>query len=379
MQVVIFAIGLLIIFPYSKLAKANSLFIGKEMILDSLVPKDEENSALEIMTNDIGPGGKTAARPTASSTESWSVGYLSYKQPGDGGNQDLSQTSAGGSAITKPTIILGSGVTPSSNSSANAGRTEVVYYTVQAGDVISTIAREFDLKIATILWSNNLSVRSYIKPGDKLKILPVDGVVHKVARGDTLIKIAKKYSADQGEIASYNHLQPNGSDLVLGEEILVPNGKIISEPSRPQVVAARKYTSLSVIAAPPPSVEAPAGSGWLWPAGVRTITQYFNRKHIGLDIAGPIGTPVYASRAGTVIKSQCGWNSGYGCYIIVDHGGGLQTLYGHASELYVSVGEEVEQGQVIMAMGSTGHSTGPHVHFEVRSGYTRYNPLKYIR
>jgi len=80
-----------------------------------------------------------------------------------------------------------------------------------------------------------------------------------------------------------------------------------------------------------------------------------------------------------VIKSQCGWNGGYGCYIILDHGGGVHTLYGHASLLYVSIGESVTQGQTIALMGSTGRSTGPHVHFEVRRGGVRENPLQYVK
>jgi len=150
-------------------------------------------------------------------------------------------------------------------------------------------------------------------------------------------------------------------------------------PTPVYVAPVRKYTQLSNIAAPPPSVAAPAGSGYLWPAGVRYISQYFGWRHTGLDIAGKIGTGLYASRAGTVTRSQCGWNGGYGCYIIIDHGNGITTLYGHASRLYVSVGEYVSQGQTFAAMGSTGRSTGSHLHFEVRVNGARQNPLRYIR
>lgn len=98
-----------------------------------------------------------------------------------------------------------------------------------------------------------------------------------------------------------------------------------------------------------------------------------------MDIAGPIGTAIYAAKGGTVVKAQPGWNGGYGTYIILDHGDGLQTLYGHNSQLFVAVGEVVSQGQTIAAMGSTGRSTGPHLHFEVRVNGSRLNPLKYIR
>jgi murein DD-endopeptidase MepM/ murein hydrolase activator NlpD len=112
---------------------------------------------------------------------------------------------------------------------------------------------------------------------------------------------------------------------------------------------------------------------------VRRITQYFGWRHTGLDIAGKLGTPIYATRAGKVIKSQCGWNGGYGCYIIIDHGGGVISLYGHNSQLFVSVGDKVVQGQNISVEGSTGRSTGPHLHFEIRVNGVHQNPLKYIR
>ena len=180
---------------------------------------------------------------------------------------------------------------------------------------------------------------------------------------------------ETNEIVSYNKLA-DASDIVIGEQLIIPNGVKVA------VVYASTPSTKSVfrqVSAPPPSIDAPAGSGFLWPAGVRRISQYYGWQHTGLDIAGPIGTPLYASKSGTVIKSQCGYNGGYGCYIILDHGGGVQTLYGHSSQLLVSVGEKVIQGQTIALMGSTGRSTGPHIHFEVRINGVRENPLKYIK
>jgi murein DD-endopeptidase MepM/ murein hydrolase activator NlpD len=110
--------------------------------------------------------------------------------------------------------------------------------------------------------------------------------------------------------------------------------------------------------------------------GVR-ITQYFSWSHHAVDIANHVGTPIYAADAG-VVETE-GWGRGYGNQIVIDHGGGKKTRYGHLSKFYVSKGQEVEKGETIAAMGSTGNSTGPHLHFEVMINGTKYNPLNYVR
>ena len=120
-----------------------------------------------------------------------------------------------------------------------------------------------------------------------------------------------------------------------------------------------------------------AGDGFVWPAGVRRISQYYSWRHTGLDIAGPTGTNIYAMDSGVVTFS--GVSNGYGYNILVDHGNGMKTRYAHASKLYVEKGETVTKGQVIMAMGSTGWSTGPHLHFEVIVNGAKKNPLSYIK
>jgi murein DD-endopeptidase MepM/ murein hydrolase activator NlpD len=117
----------------------------------------------------------------------------------------------------------------------------------------------------------------------------------------------------------------------------------------------------------------------IWPTPGRRITQYYSWSHQGLDIGDKIGTPLYAADDGVVIIAQGGWNGGYGNTILLDHGGGKRTRYGHASKLFVKVGDEVKKGETIAAMGSTGRSTGPHLHFEVLVNGTRYNPLNYIK
>jgi murein DD-endopeptidase MepM/ murein hydrolase activator NlpD len=287
-------------------------------------------------------------------------------------DESIGGVSLGGTALTKPTIIPGAALPGVSM----AARTEVVYYEVQSGDVIGAIASRYGVSVASVLWANNLSARSYIRPGDKLKIPPVSGVLHIVKRGDTVGKIARAYQAKEADIIAFNKLQPGGTDIVAGEELIIPGG-VKPTPAAPPPVF--RSNAVANIAAPPGSVEAPAGSGYVWPTAARRITQYFGWRHTGIDIGGPVGTAIYAARAGVVRTSQCGWNGGYGCYIVIDHGGGVQTAYGHSSQLYVSVGQSVSQGQTISAMGSTGRSTGPHLHFEVRVNGVRRNPLQYVR
>ncbi len=375
LQILMFVIIFTIMIPHSKLYSRDTTKVpGRDTLLYELVGPGNQDFDLEEITMDY-----TAVTPT--DTQSWKRGAVIAQPAGSSGGQNIPQQqeiaaiSAGGTAITKPNIITGA-ILP--NESNPTGRTNIAYHTVKPGEVVGTIAENYSISVASILWANNLSAYSLIRPGDSLKILPVSGLVHKVKRGDTLSKIANTYDVEISKIIEFNKLKEDGSDIVTGEEILVPGG------TRPKPVytytpTKRQYTQLSAISAPPPSASIPAGVGYLWPTSVRRITQYYNWRHTGLDIAGPIGSPLYASKAGTVSRSQCGWNGGYGCYVIIDHGGGVQTLYGHATKLYVSAGEQVSQGQTIAAMGSTGRSTGPHIHFEVRINGRRLNPLTYIK
>lgn len=380
LQILFFCVGLAFMFPYSQLhTQETGKIAGRNSALFALLgPGENEFELEEVVEVDI---TELAQRDT----RTWRQGAVSAdsatpgatQQPGFT-NQELSSISAGGAAITKPTIISGVDAPPAKVPIIGSGtRTKIVEYVVKPGDVIGRIATEFGVSVETILWANNLSIRSYIRPGDTLQILPVSGLLHKVKRGDTISKIARTYDAEQDQIIKYNKLQAGGSDIVVGEKLVIPDGK------KPYVAPVRRSSSVSQsfrsVSAPPPSVRAPAGSGYLWPTNVRRITQYYGWRHTGLDIAGPKGSPLYASRSGRVIKSKCGWNGGYGCYIILDHGGGVHTLYAHNSQLYVSVGEQVVQGQTIALMGSTGRSTGPHIHFEVRVNGRRQNPLRYIK
>ncbi len=277
-------------------------------------------------------------------------------------------------------------VQPQSNgSNAPTTRTHVEQYVVQNGDTIGTIAQKFGLSVATVLNANKLTSRSVIRPGDKFRILPVDGIMYTTHRGDTLSKIANLYHTDVDKIVSANSLADNSS-LTSGMELVLPGARPLPPPPpavRP--APANIASNLRDIINPQPPADRVGTSQFLWPTAVHRITQYFHqyfhgRIHTGVDIAGPRGTSIYAADDGVVIAS--GWNTGgYGNMIIIDHGGGLYTRYGHASKLLVTAGQTVQRGDVIALMGSTGRSTGPHLHFEVMTGeiHHRVNPLDYIR
>jgi LysM repeat protein len=377
LQVALFVVILAILLPHSKLYSQDIASLpGRNTLLYSLVgPGEQDYDTEEIIIEEA-----HLDRPKSIDASAWKAGTVSVDVPSTVGKevvpvaQDIAAVSVGGTAFTKPIILSGT-VLPTISKTSSQQRSETITYEVQSGDVIGAIAELHGISVNSILWANGLSARSYIRPGDILKIPPSTGLYHKVGSGDTVSKIARLYDIEADEIVVFNKLQKDGADIVVGEELFIPEGV---KPT-PRVVYAPRPKPFVSVTAPAPSVSAPAGSGYLWPTSVYRITQYFGWRHTGLDIAGPVGSPLYASRAGTVIKSQCGWNGGYGCYVIVDHGGGVQTLYAHASRLYVSAGQQVSQGQTLADMGSTGRSTGPHIHYEVRVNGRHQNPLQYIR
>lgn len=236
---------------------------------------------------------------------------------------------------------------------------QIVVYTVEAGDTPSAIAARFGISLNTLLWANNLRSVSAIKIGDELAILPVTGVQYQVKKGDTIEGIAKKFKADASEIISFNGLGI-GEALGAGSEIIIPDG----EMSAPASVS-------SVGSLPPSTVARFAGLPELKGFFMRPITGGRKSRGIhgfnGIDLADTCGQPVYASAEGSVIIARAsGWNGGYGKYIVISHSNGVQTLYAHLSALSMTAGFAARQGSPIGLIGSTGNSTGCHVHFEVR-------------
>lgn len=387
LQLLMLCIAAGIVYPHTSLHTRDTTIIpGRETLLYTFAGPGDQNFEIEEVVVDRTTGfvGDESQRWTDGAVAR-PVGTVGTDTAPATTNRSLASLGPQGGSIIKPTIAPGGVIAITDEANATAQEAEqrgTTRYVVQPGDVLGSIATRFGVSVETILWANNLTLRSLIQPGQELVILPTTGIVHTVKSGDTLGRIARLYDAEIGDIISENNL-PNAGTIGIGQELIIPGGTRIAaapapvtpRPTQPAVTT----PSVSTPSTPPaPSTAEPSGSGYIWPTNVRTITQYFGWRHTGVDIAGPIGSPLYASRAGTVITSQCGWNGGYGCYVILDHGGGITTLYGHASELLVSVGETVSQGQTIALMGSTGRSTGPHIHFEVRVGNQRVNPFNYV-
>ncbi len=245
-------------------------------------------------------------------------------------------------------------------------REKIQTYTIASGDTLSSIAKKFGLSLSTLLWANNLSSYSIIRPGNQLTILPVNGVAYKIKKGDTVSKIAKTYGVAADKIFSYNQMVSD-EQLSVGQPLVIPDGRPLAAPTAPssQTLASLQWRSSERKEA-----------GFIWPTTARRITQYYKWNHLALDIGGQTGLPIYAAMSGKII--QAGWGRGYGYYVTIDHGNGQKTLYGHLSKILVSRGEEVTQGTVIGAMGSTGWSTGPHLHFEIVISGKKVNPLSYL-
>lgn len=234
---------------------------------------------------------------------------------------------------------------------------QISLYSVREGDTLSDIAQVFGVSANTIRWANELKSGSVISPGQILVILPITGVQYTVKKGDTIQSISKKYAGDSDEILSFNGLSRSTS-LEIGSTLIIPNGEA-SELAKP----AFSQSSLSKAA----RSSGPSYVGYyIRPISGGVKTQGIHGYN-GVDLANSCGTPVMAAAGGDVIisKSQ-GWNSGYGQYVVVSHANGTQTLYAHLSLIITASGFHVVQGQVIGYVGSTGLSTGCHVHFEVR-------------
>lgn len=237
--------------------------------------------------------------------------------------------------------------------------TQISTYDVQEGDTLSFIASDYGVSINTIIWANNLKDADSIRPGMELKIPPVSGVVHKVKKGDTVSSLAKKYGVEADKIISFNFL-PQEGNLQEGQELIVPDGKLPTQSAPAQVNTAKRFAYLPGL-----------GDFFMLP----TLGFNWGRIHgrNGVDVANSCGTPIYAAADGFVtLAKTSGWNGGFGKILKIAHSNGTETLYAHLSSLAANIGEYVAKGQQIALMGSTGRSTGCHLHFEVHGAK---NPL----
>lgn len=251
-----------------------------------------------------------------------------------------------------------SGTVADIENSNNNGR--ITTYIVRSGDTLSAIAKMFGVSVNTIIWANDVTAKT-IKEGQKLVILPVSGVMHTVAKGETINSIAKKYKGDVGEILQFNGLESDVK-LAIGDSIIIPDGEsgTVGNITKTSVSSANVTAKLH-------DANGPSYDGYYarpLSGGVKTQGLH---GYNAVDFGVKVGTPILASASGQVIISRSsGWNSGYGQYVVISHYNGTQTLYAHLSENLVSEGDTVFQGQIIGLSGNTGKSTGPHLHFEIR-------------
>jgi len=274
-------------------------------------------------------------------------------------------------------------------------RYEVIEYTVESGDSIFSIADKFNLNPETILWGNRYTLGDdphFILPGQTLNILPVDGVYHMWSAGEGLNGVASFYGVSPEDIVNWpgNGLDPDEIGEYANPKIppdtmlVIPGGQgTYTDWRTPRISREEPATAQHLgPGACTASYDGITGSlVFMWPSTERYLSGFDyspETNHFAIDIAGQQGNPIFAADHGVVVYA--GWNDyGYGEMIVIDHGAGWQTLYAHLSQINVSCGQEVMKGDTIGLMGSTGKSTGPHLHFEMRSDeFGRVNPWNFL-
>ncbi|MBQ9205604.1 MAG: M23 family metallopeptidase [Treponema sp.] len=256
-----------------------------------------------------------------------------------------------GSVLTASNVGLGEAVTFQT-------------YTVKAGDSISTISRKFGLSnISTLIAVNDISNVRTLRSGQKLKIPSTDGLVHTVVAGESLNALSVKYHVSVEELLDANDL--DSDTLSKGMQLFIPGAKLDAT-----------------------SLKKAMGELFVYPitANWRLTSRFGPRKdpftgvassHTGIDMACPTGTPIRAAMSGTVVHA--GWSNIFGNYIIINHGNGYQSLYGHMSKILVKKGQAVDSSTKIGLVGSTGYSTGPHLHFTVYKNGKLVDPLTLLK
>jgi murein DD-endopeptidase MepM/ murein hydrolase activator NlpD len=258
-------------------------------------------------------------------------------------------------------------------------RYETVQHTVARGDSIFAIAQEFSIKPETVLWANYETLNDSpdsLRVGQVLNVPPVDGVYYQWKEGDTLDSVANDFEASVDDILNWpgNNLDLSNPVVEAGQYVLVPGGEREFQQWIIPTIA-RGSSGTSSVGSKSCGGGAVGSGAFVWPAGNHFLSgnDYWS-GHLGIDIAGAEGSPVYAADSGVVTLASSGWNGGYGNVIMIDHGNGYATVYAHLNSINVGVCQSVGAGQTIGSIGNTGNSFGAHLHFEVREGGGFVNP-----
>ncbi|OGO53489.1 MAG: hypothetical protein A2V84_08680 [Chloroflexi bacterium RBG_16_70_13] len=266
------------------------------------------------------------------------------------------------------------------NTTVEDGKDLLRTHTVQAGDTLTGIASRYGVTMMTVWWANKLTSKDDLHVGQKLVIPPMNGLVITVKVGDTLASLAAKYKVDAADVLAVNELEdPN---LIIGQTLVLPDAAGAPIPTPKPVARSSGGSGGAPRSGGGPSTYGGGAFSWPVAGGGNYISRGFIYGHYGLDIAADYGTRVAAAAAGQVIFA--GWrNNGGGYQVWIALGSGLYSTYNHMSAVTVSSGESVAEGEQVGRVGSSGRSTGPHLHFEVwvgeiwNGGY-RVNPLKYL-
>lgn len=253
-------------------------------------------------------------------------------------------------------------------------RDRIIEHTVQLGETVSTIAEKFGVSADTIRWQNKLT-NDKLTEGQVIQIIPVTGIAHKVAPGDTIYSISKKYTAEPQAVVDFpfnTFVNDETFELAVGQIVVVPDGVPPKEVPQTAGRFARRAT--------PDAGTLVASGSFVWPTSGE-ISQRFAWYHRAVDIASKASPDVLAADSGQVVYAGC-VAGGYGCHVIIDHKNGSTTLYAHLQKIYVSTstGENgAVRGRPIGKMGSTGRSTGNHLHFEITQNGQKLDPLKVLQ
>jgi murein DD-endopeptidase MepM/ murein hydrolase activator NlpD len=282
-------------------------------------------------------------------------------------------------------------------------REEAPFYTheVQAGDTLFAIAEEYGVSVDYLLWNNPelTADPDLLIVGKNLLVPGVEGIVYDVRLGDTVTDIALTYGIDPATIIDYEHNALDAPDSIIEGMVLVLPGGVPPPPPAPEPEPVAEPAPEPAPAADPPPASGPLPAGivtpppppppaavivpsvgYIWPVA-GSLNSYFGPRwgsfHKGIDIGAPSGTPVASAASGQVVLATYRDN-GYGNYVIVRHDDGSQTLYAHLSAIWVALGQYVNQGDLVGAVGCTGWCTGNHLHFEIIIGGSPVNPLHYL-
>ncbi len=251
---------------------------------------------------------------------------------------------------------------------------QVVDIIVESGDTVSSIAYRYGVSVATVVQNNDITNPDSLKPGQTLKILPVDGLLHTVKKNETVAGLAKEYKVEADKIIAQNNIDEE-EGLIAGKAVIIP-GVQKEVPVAIASSAGGVYKN-----APAGSQATGTYNGTLFFPCEGRYTQGYRYGHYAVDIAQAGGSTIWAAESGTVIRAESGWNGGYGNVVVIDHGNGMTTLYAHMRDIYVRKGQKVSRKTPIGYMGNTGRvygRTGIHLHFEVVINGVKKNPKAYF-